>query len=338
MPWAYPFAVGRKGMKPQPTDAAVQAAERIRKYVHNFGANHPDLWKEFDQVRAMKSKWPAWCYAPIGITEDIIKDPEAVEGKPGREFISLATALASWRVIQGIYRFDDTLNAIWDTPLTGEVPTEHFRRLPEWCCYIAFDTPRSTIGHEHPLLGFFAYLDFKIEDGKPCAEILMLGDTSDGLMGWIDSNLTGKTLYDCRIDEETRKGAEPLLNVLLYLCAANAEIIGDGKPEHPKEIKTKRGLRLFPPDQPKIWDVGFRIGAAIRAAEKRASSETHEGIHASPRPHIRRAHWHSFWKGHRDQPERELVLHWIPPIPVNVDDQHPVVTTMHTVGSRGAST
>ena len=30
------------------------------------------------------------------------------------------------------------------------------------------------------------------------------------------------------------------------------------------------------------------------------------GTHASPRPHIRRAHWHSFWVGKKDQPDAEV--------------------------------
>ena len=39
------------------------------------------------------------------------------------------------------------------------------------------------------------------------------------------------------------------------------------------------------------------------------------------RPHYRRAHWHSFWRGPRSKPEeREITVKWIPPIPVNLGD------------------
>jgi hypothetical protein len=41
------------------------------------------------------------------------------------------------------------------------------------------------------------------------------------------------------------------------------------------------------------------------------------------RPHIRRAHWHHYWIGPRAAPaeERELVVRWLPPILVNVEEE-----------------
>jgi hypothetical protein len=53
-----------------------------------------------------------------------------------------------------------------------------------------------------------------------------------------------------------------------------------------------------------------------------AGSPSEEGAsHASPRPHYRRAHWHHFWTGPRNVPgERKLILKWLPPIPVGIQD------------------
>ena len=90
----------------------------------------------------------------------------------------------------------------------------------------------------------------------------------------------------------------------LYLCSQAAEIRdgGGGKrvPAPPQPVKTKKGMRLFPPDRPMPWEVGYRLGAALRKAwsAQEAASDT-PGTHASPRPHIRRAHWHSYWVGSR---------------------------------------
>ena len=57
------------------------------------------------------------------------------------------------------------------------------------------------------------------------------------------------------------------------------------------------------------------------------------GTHARPRPHIRRAHWHSFWAGKWDEPEaRVVMLKWLPPIPVNVQSVEDLTTTVRTVG------
>lgn len=52
-------------------------------------------------------------------------------------------------------------------------------------------------------------------------------------------------------------------------------------------------------------------GAELEEREAAASGR------ARPRPHIRRAHWHTFLAG-ADRMERRLK--WLPPIPVNVAD------------------
>ena len=66
--------------------------------------------------------------------------------------------------------------------------------------------------------------------------------------------------------------------------------------------------------------VGVRIGSAIRKARhnERSSKPVH-GTHSSPVPHIRKAHWHHFWTG--PVTDKKLVLKWLPPIPVNIDDE-----------------
>ena len=66
------------------------------------------------------------------------------------------------------------------------------------------------------------------------------------------------------------------------------------------------------------WDVGVRLGAALRRAYQAAQTGGTD-THAGPRAHIRRAHWHGFWSGPREG-ERRFDLRWLPPIPVNVED------------------
>ncbi|MFL5303058.1 MAG: hypothetical protein ACJ79R_22230, partial [Anaeromyxobacteraceae bacterium] len=123
----------------------------------------------------------------------------------------------------------------------------------------------------------------------------------------------------------------PMVNLTLYVCARNAEMRDAAgkreRPANPRPTKTSAGPRLFPPDRPTTWDVGYRTGAALAAASASAG-EPQGGTHASPRPHIRRAHWHHFWTGPRAG-EREIALRWLPPIPVNVDDEHGIVPTIH---------
>ena len=99
-------------------------------------------------------------------------------------------------------------------------------------------------------------------------------------------------------------------------------------------MKTKKGLRIFPPDRPNKWEVGYRLGAALRQAlsEHHPEECASTGTHGSPRPHVRRAHWHTFWVGHRDLPEsRRAILRWLHPILVNVQDVEDLTTTVREV-------
>lgn len=125
----------------------------------------------------------------------------------------------------------------------------------------------------------------------------------------------------------------PLLSLLLYLCADEAEI-GDGRarPANPEPKRTRRhGWRLFPADGPRTWDVGVRLGAALRRAREREDAEAREAAahgRARPRPHIRRAHWHTFLAGVGRSERR---LKWLPPIPVNLDDAAALPATIRRV-------
>jgi hypothetical protein len=74
------------------------------------------------------------------------------------------------------------------------------------------------------------------------------------------------------------------------------------------------------------------MGAAIRKAKIAIESEDRGGTHASPRPHVRRAHWHTYWTGPRKDPQkRKPVLKWLSPILVNVEDGADMPVTIRKV-------
>lgn len=127
--------------------------------------------------------------------------------------------------------------------------------------------------------------------------------------------------------------AAPLLSLLLYLCADGAEI-GDGtvRPANPQPKRTKQCWRLFAADKPTAWDVGVRLGAALRrafhASDTGQSEVGPETGRSRPRAHVRRAHWHTFLAG-AGRAERRLK--WLPPIPVNVEDVDGLPATVRPV-------
>jgi hypothetical protein len=133
---------------------------------------------------------------------------------------------------------------------------------------------------------------------------------------------------------ELRSSVEPLVSLLLYLCSANGEIGGDRRPANPRPVKTKKGPRLFPPDKVTTWDVGVRMGAAIRrgrAQETSIGNESDGNEHHGKRPHMRKSHWHGYWTGPKKDPDkRKFTLLWLHPILVNAENGE-MPATVHPV-------
>lgn len=269
---------------------------------------------------------------PLAAAEAIAREGGGIARDIGR-----IGALATWRVTQGVYRFDPTLyENLVSTPLTGTIPVEIFSHLPEWCIYI--ETPGFYFIDDF-LPGFFTHLEDDQNGGPP--ELRLLLDTTEGFIPavihlmpgasvldgmkqtFLEAEAVGKATgndYHVNVTEADFEHASrrlgELLNLVLYVCSSGADLPFHGL-NRPFPKKIKGGYRYFPPDKPKVWDVGYRIGAAIRAAQSKEQSESQGGTHASPRPHIRRAHWHSFWTG----PKRGVLkVYWLPPIPVGVQE------------------
>lgn len=323
--------------------------------------NHA-VWKQADFLRASHGKdglpdWPEWCYLPIGGWLAIVSGGSSNVSLQMAGNVGRLAALGTWRATQGIYRFDPTIyQAIINTPMDGDVPHEVLYHLPEWCIYV------ETHGMEwegEALYGFFAHMECDANNGRP--ELRLLLDAAKGLIPiplhlgpWTlnesitrmvnESNIHAKGVgvvarLPCSVVNNLRPVVEPLVSLLLYLCSQNAEI-GDGKlvPTNPRAKRTKNGWRLFPPDKPTAWDVGVRVGSALRRANHTEGAGQGDS-HTGPRPHIRRAHWHGFRSGAMKRAdgseipvaERKFALRWLPPIPVNVEDLADLPATIRPV-------
>jgi hypothetical protein len=320
----------------------------VAKVLHTYG----NFWKAVDLLRSPELRprwpeWPEWCFLPVHVTQEILPAyfPDEKDDEDRKKEAPLLSGLAAWRVTQGIYRFaPEVLDAIWDTPIEGQIPSELLYRLPEWCVYV--ETPGKALG-ERALEGFFAYLDgsaghslivFLLDWQCGCLDnlpIILQGDGLEATVRCLSSTNEWSHEQKEKALDEMRAYAAPLLSLVLYLCSTAAEIHdADGsprQPEHPRPIRTKKGPRIFPPDRSTTWEVAYRLGAALRLSLAQFS-EAHGGTHASPRPHIRRAHWHSFWTGPHDQPaRRRLELRWLPPVPVAATDPEQLVPAIHVV-------
>lgn len=334
---------------------------RAAESLHAISRRYPFAWKKADDFRADRDglpEWPEWCYLPMGgwhaivaITtgQRVITEPELMAD------VARLAALGAWRMTQGIYRFDPALySALTDTPVEGDIPSSVLYMLPEWCIYM--ETPELEWSGQ-PLHGAWAHLEHDANSGR--SELRFLLDSELGLYPMIlhlgdwplDVAITRSTVEAAKqaaqhmgdwaasfaqsadIAGAMRPLLQPLMSLLLYICSEAADFSRRGQedmPANPEPVKTRRrGWRLFPADGPTEWDVGVRIGAALRAAyQQEQQGESGAPSGRQVRPHVRRAHWHTFVSGPRkredgsDIPanERRRDLRWMPPIAVNVKD------------------
>lgn len=303
-------------------------AQRPLEALKYLEERYPKIWKLAAFAYTAKSDpdiggWPSYCWIPMAAWRAIVGGDVRV--------MPLAAAAGTWRLSKGIYSFDDDLaRELMSTPMSEVTPTTVFRNLPEFCVYI--DTPWNK---DH--CGVFAHLEYDIRPNpkysstvEPHSELRMLylaryGDILKGswpFMLHIDNHNIIRSLQECygTKSEEILYAISDELSLLLYLCS-EAPDYGDRTP--PKYVEPKRikgGYKWIPKQRPEEWNIGVRLGAAIRNYK---ASEAHAGdgepTGRSVRPHIRRAHWHGYWTGPRKEPaQRKFVHKWIPPIPVNV--------------------
>lgn len=345
---------------------------RPKQHLVAAGQLYPHAWKQVDQLRADRGEsvpdWPTWCFVPIAATASIVADDAGIDVTllpvlyPDRigDAARLA-ALAAWRVTQGIYRYDETMfECVASTPLERDLPCDVLYRMPEWCVYI--ETPGLRWG-DSELHGFWGHLEHDVSTGRPELRLLLdseaslpsiilhlgqwsllealerayregMAQAAGSVFSPIAQELAGAEGQIGRLKQDLA----PLVSLLLYLCSQSAEVgTESARPGFPSPKRTKKGLRMFPADRPTTWDVGVRLGAAIRQAREAPSDQAErvtEGGRARPTPHVRKAHWHPYWTGPRAPEraaERVMKVHWLPPIPVNVDDYESLPATIKPV-------
>ena len=256
----------------------------------------------------------------------------------------------AWRNTLGIYRIDaDIFSQMLEAEIPLDTPTAIFGRLPDWCVYVEFpknaffiDTDNSRVA----VNGFWAYADEQAvftsykhvlsialdTDGKSDTQF----DTMQPLHLLINDNLTiEQSVKQLKIAAPKKRDAEAaerlrlsnvnlmtsMLSVLLWLCADEPDITNiHGEPlsaeqmRLPKYTRHKKTGAFVPPNQPKVYDIGKRLGGEVRQFNERNSSEGSQPS-SRKRPHIRRGHWHGVWKGTGQ--DKHFDLYWQPAIFVN---------------------
>lgn len=314
---------------------------------------------------------PAWCYVDSHLIAASLVAKWALQPADAAWYMYQVAGLLAWRATKAIYRLHPSLLAeLLDTPVDGPIPTEALLRLPVWCPYVELDLPYSygCDGAPSRLFGVFAYLDFTPLE-VPTVPLLRLlldvghGEPTDFTDGYtppicvtlaLEPGLTVDEAFQrsdelvaqhfanmhqsapAEFPEEITNGELPAefralvrqcLAVLLYLCADNIEVSTRPAPVPCRVLQGGR-TRLYEPPAPTLVRCGMHIGEQLRRArEEYVRRETPRGTVA---PHVRAAHWHHFWRGPREGP-RELVLRWLAPIFVLLDDEPPAAMTVRAV-------
>lgn len=334
---------------------------RAREILLNMQREYPQAWQFAEQLRELKrlgkTSWEDWCFLPMNawysVVSHLVNNGDVLTELEHVELLQKMAIIGTWRMTQGIYRFDSTLyNAIIDTPL-DKIPVEPLLRLPEWCVYIE---THEMVFDGHEVKGVWAMMDEDVNSNTK--ELRLLCDSDEGGMAQFTLHIGDWTLAES-IERFAARGAsqaqlfgyddpdkykadaffwihsvskvilEPVISLLLYICSQNSDFSRHGQfemPSMPAYQKTKRGMKMFPASAERTWDVGVRMGAELRKVKQAEDNEYRSSSeHASPRPHIRRAHWHGFRSGAMKRPDgsiiplsdRKFELKWIPPIIIN---------------------
>ena len=336
-------------------------------WIRQLNRTYPNLWTDLRKVYAEPEKIlnsksggvsliknvPDWCIMPTLFPFLLITNRY---GEPyyltHMDEMMTIGSMYVWRASKGIYRFaPEIYEALISQPLTGNLPTDCLYHLPEWAVYI--ETPGLSY-ERHPMKGFIAHLDYNLFSrnvdlqfamflegcDQPKMVALPFGEGSlldamnrvdqvdDLFMGKRDNRYIGSR-------DEYRQTFSSMLQLLLYLCSDEPDM---PEIEHPqKRRRLSGGFRS--PEAPRVWDVGVRISTAIRnyrAGEVKRPWVEAEGEghgHASPRPHVRSAHWHTYWTGPREAvfPEKKPVMRWIPPLPIGMNGRRELPTNIRMV-------
>lgn len=308
------------------------------QHLADYMKRYPDTPVLVNKIFSGRGKelgdWPKWCFIPLAGWYSIVSAHLRLSRIPLQYMpdVGALAAIGTWRYTQGVYRVDqDVLSALRESHISGDLPSDLFELLPEWCVYV--ETTGCSWFGEH-VSGFWAHLEYDVQTNTKELRFIFNRDTyatpfSVHLGSWSLREAIDRSFAEANkqakmngypVDESIDSfpglvsEIESFVSILLYLCSEEPEIDNEREPgtaphrTHPE--KTKKGIKIFPPTKSRVWTVGAKTGSLLRQA--REASESEESGR-SVRAHIRRGHWHGFWLGPRTG-QRTFKYHWIPPL------------------------
>lgn len=263
--------------------------------------------------------------------------------------------LARWRACRQVYRIDEIVaSELAGQELDGDLPTDALRRMPYPIVYVDSRVPVSYQESTRWAHGFFAYIDrdprgeldlaivylmeddtrsrlsLIIEDGTTLESCLQhIEDIDREMAGLTDGTIVKANNFDDVARARLRHCATITLNILLFVLSEEngAEVIY----APPRQARGQKvGKRT---NTETVQALGAKLGRSIGEARRAGYGSSKGTGGRTVAPHVRRAHWQSFWTGKRkgrndNKFGDELIVKWIPPIPIN-EGMGDVTETIH---------
>lgn len=316
-------------------------------YVRTFTTHMPGIWKVLDsyiEARYTKNRnsFNKWCFLPVVAYADMFDkfwDKFNWNVWDHRDRLSVVlSACHPWRYTRQIYEIDDALfHELIQTPYDQIVPLDVLQKFPNFSFFIKtkimsfFISMPDGACKENLNLAFVAFAPNKdAPTSVTWSEILLplsKGKTVEQELSRLEELYKEKNHSDnnpykfCIQHADLRQHMKRLINVVLYLCSTQPDIV-DRTPSiklHPFHVSRKslKGkFKILPARKIKYFYVGENVGKVIRQHE-----ESYSISRGKVRPHVRRAHWHGYWKGARDE-QKEFILKWLPPTLVATNNDY----------------
>lgn len=236
--------------------------------------------------------------------------------------IETFTGISKWLEYKIVYDIDiDLLALLSDSDFPG-LPFHYLSEMPFPAFFINF--PIERFGYT----GVFVFYNQSLFRNDE-VYFIFLNETKPFRIfaieiGNYNKNEIVKPITDENdVNKETNLLSETL-TILAYIFSEGSEV------QKRQRINYGRAVHK----ETDIFEVGFNIGQTVRnyKYEQSERHDTDEYLGGTKRPHLRKAHWHSYWTGPRDEPEnRKKIIKWIAPVVVGTDNEDEILPTIKKV-------
>lgn len=224
-----------------------------------------------------------------------------------------------WKENKTIYELDDEfVKTLIDTEI-NKIPTQIFDYLPYDQILVKFKLYENITA---------ILLDVNKKFGFITVSAIYMNKYNDSMKSdFYTVSYNSKNEYCNTIDFIPDKVINKIVyNFIMYISQP-----------HPGDIERSNNNNIYIKDNISIkinkWNVGFRYGNTIRKLKSENKDINKITInqykkHCSPKPHIRKAHWHTYKVG---RGRKKIIVKWVAPILVNTNTSDDIITTIHKV-------